>query len=244
MFVKTVSEEEKKRQRQDEKLARREKLESVGPVAVLKVLLLPAIFAAIVACMLYAVMQSKLQAAELKTSVVVATQSISANTFIEAEEFEEYFEVVSVELEAVAATTYASLEELPAAGFYVQNALAVSQIIYTDDISKTDNTLGKYRSGYQITSFSVSNFASGVNGALRKGDIVNVYAQDLETGELVLMAENIYVYEVYDSNGVKIADDDDESVATSFTVYVADAEVEALNFAIVCGGIQMYLIVE
>ena len=74
-----------------------------------------------------------------------------------------------------------------------------------------------------------------MNDSLRKGDIVDVYAVDPASEMLVLMAENVYVSEVYDNAGKKITDD--EGVATSFTVW----EVESINTAVVYGGIQMYL---
>lgn len=34
---------------------------------------------------------------------------------------------------------------------------------------------------------------------------------------------------------------EDSEIATSFTVYVTEAEVEQINKAVVYGGIQMYL---
>ena len=60
-----------------------------------------------------------------------------------------------------------------------------------------------------------------------------------ETEMLTLMAENVYVSEVYDNAGKKITEDD--GVATSFTVWVTPEEVESINTAVVYGGIQMYL---
>lgn len=78
-----------------------------------------------------------------------------------------------------------------------------------------------------------------VNGSLRKGDIVDVYAVDPASEMFVLMAENVYVSAVYDNAGKKITDD--EGVATSFTVWVTPEEVESINTAVVYGGIQMYL---
>lgn len=70
-------------------------------------------------------------------------------------------------------------------------------------------------------------------------DVVDIYAVDPATETLVLMAENVYVDEVYDNSGNRITDD--EGVATSFTVWVTPEEVESINTAVVYGGIQMYL---
>ncbi len=240
MFVKAEQEESKKRPR----------LEVSSENVVLrwaKALVLPTVFAALVVCMLYGVISNQQVAEGTKATVVVATQRIAAKSYILAEEIAEYFEEVKIDADAVSSTAYASLEELEALatdGFYVENDLAQNQIIYTEDVAVTEASLGKYKEGYQLTSFSVSNFAYGVNGALRKGDVVDIYAQDLATGELALMVEQVYIYEAYDSSGNKLEANDADSVATAFTVYITSDEVASLNYAIICGGLQMYQCVE
>lgn len=115
-------------------------------------------------------------------------------------------------------------------------------MVLRDDIAKTDEVMDKYLTGYQITSFAAESFPGGVNGSLRKGDVVNVYAVDQATELLTLMAETVYVAEVYDNAGNKISTP--EEIATSFTIYVTDDEVEQINLAVVYGGVQMYLIAE
>ena len=79
----------------------------------------------------------------------------------------------------------------------------------------------------------------GVNGSLRKGDIVDVYALNPHTELLELFAENVYVSEVYDNAGNRITEPN--GVVTSFTVWVTPEKVENINLAVVYGGVQMYL---
>ncbi len=112
-------------------------------------------------------------------------------------------------------------------------------MVLTDDIVTEDQVMDKYKSGYEVTSFAAESFDDSVNGSLRKGDVVDVYAVDPATEMLTLMAENVYVSEVYDNAGKKITEDDE--VATSFTVWVTPEEVESINTAVIYGGIQMYL---
>ncbi|MGF0065687.1 hypothetical protein ACQRCQ_10575 [Lachnospiraceae bacterium SGI.085] len=84
------------------------------------------------------------------------------------------------------------------------------------------------------------SLADSVLASLVADDIY--YFETLEmtgTEMLTLMAENVYVSEVYDNAGKKITEDD--GVATSFTVWVTPEEVESINTAVVYGGIQMYL---
>ena len=130
-------------------------------------------------------------------------------------------------------------ELTPKDGLYIENALSKSQMVLKDDIATEDAIMDKYKNGFEITSFGAQAFTGGVNGSLRRGDIVDVYAVDPTTDMLVLMAENVYVYAVYDNTGNKVTSADE--TATAFTVYVTPEEVEQINMAVCYGGIQMYL---
>ena len=55
-------------------------------IAVLKVIVLPALFAGIVVCGLYLSMQNKLEAESLKEQVLVMKESVAANTFVKYED--------------------------------------------------------------------------------------------------------------------------------------------------------------
>ena len=208
-------------------------------ISILKVVVLPALFAGIVVCGLYLSMQNKLEAESLKGQVLVMKDSVAANTFVNAEDMDKYFETVAVEKTAIPTSAYSTISDLPKDGFYIDRAMTKSQMVLQTDILTKDLVMDKYKTGYEITSFAAESFDDSVNGSLRKGDIVDVYAVDPATEMLTLMAENVYVSEVYDNAGKKITEDD--GVATSFTVWVTPEEVESINTAVVYGGIQMYL---
>lgn len=208
-------------------------------IAVLKVIVLPALFAGIVVCGLYLFMQNKLEAESLKGQVLVMKESVAANTFVKYEEADEYFTSVAVEQIAIPTNAYTSTVDLPKEGFYIENAMTKAQMVLKDDVASKDQVMDKYKGGYEITSFAAESFDGSVNGALRKGDIVDVYAVDPTSETLVIMAENVYISEVYDNAGKKITDE--EGIGTSFTVWVTSEEVESINTAVVYGGIQMYL---
>lgn len=247
MFEKKVTDEEKKRlEKEAKKAARAEKRKGKGDagsgkekaLSIAKTLVIPAIVAAILVCVIYVAIDSKASAEELKTEVVCMKVDVAENTFVKPEELSVYFEILSVEMSVVSSNAYQSLSELPKDGFYIENDMSKSQMVYRDDISTVDAIMDKYKNGYEITSFQAQTFAGGVNGSLRRGDIVDVYAVDPTTDMLVLMAEDIYVYEVYDNTGNKITEADE--TATSFTVYVTPEEVEQINMAVCYGGIQIY----
>ena len=248
MFEKKVTDAEKKRLEKEakkaEKARRKEEAAKSGSgkekaLSIVKTLAIPTIIAAIIVCVIYVVVDSKASADELKTEVLCMVKDVPANTIVTADNVKDYFAVVSVDMAAVPDNAYKQLSELPKDGFYIENAMSKSQMVFKDDISIVDAILDKYKDGYEITSFKAPDFTRGVNGCIRKGDIVDVYAVDPTTDMLILLAENVYVYEVYDSSGNKVTSKDE--IATSFTVYVTEAEVENLNLAVCYGGIQMYL---
>ena len=248
MFEKKVTETEKKRLEKEakkaEKARRKEEAAKSGSgkekaLSIVKTLAIPTIIAAIIVCVIYVVVDSKASADELKTEVLCMVKDVPANTIVTADNVKDYFAVVSVDMAAVPDNAYKQLSELPKDGFYIENAMSKSQMVFKDDIATVDAILDKYKDGYEITSFKAPDFTRGVNGCIRKGDIVDVYAVDPTTDMLILLAENVYVYEVYDSSGNKVTGKDE--IATSFTVYVTEAEVENLNLAVCYGGIQMYL---
>lgn len=246
MFEKKLSDTEKKRlDKEAKKKNKAEKKNSTRAskaVTILKTLLIPALFAGIVSLLIYMAMENKAAEAELKGQVVIAKVDVAANTTVKPDEIDKYFEVVTVERTAISDSAYKSIGELPKESFYIESALKKSQMVYKDDLATKDSVLDKYKNGFEVTSFAAESFDGGVNGSLRKGDIVDVYALDPATELLVLMAEDVYVSEVYDSAGNKVTEP--EGIATAFTVYVTPEEVENINLAVVYGKIQMYLVTE
>ena len=247
MFEKKISDEDRKKmERKAKKNAKAsKKKESTGAgvkdklISVCKVVVLPLIFVGIVVCALYLVMQNKLEEESLKDSVLAMREDVAVNTFVKSEDAGKYFEVISVDLTAIPTCAYKSLDELPEDGFYIENAMTKTQMVMKDDIADKDIVMDKYKNDYEITSFPTESFDGGVNGSLRKGDIVDVYALNPETELLELFAENVYMSEVYDNVGNRITEPDE--VATSFTVLVTSEKVESVNLAVVYGKVQIYL---
>ena len=144
----------------------------------------------------------------------------------------------SVDGAAVSKDAYTSTDDLKEKGFYTNIPIGSGQIVYSGNLKPTDARLDKYQSGYEVTSIAVSNFDKGVNGKVREGAIIDVYAVDPATDELVKYAEDVYVAAAFDSSGNELTTD--EGVAQSFTIYVKEAEIEELNKAINYGEIHIY----
>lgn len=243
MFEKKISEEQKKKMEKETKRSlKKEKKDKAADnklLSVVKVVVLPLLFASIVVCAIYLAMQQKAVQEDLKTTVVCMKEDVPANTYVESKDIEKYFTTVKVQLEAVPENAYKSLSDFSKDGFYIEDSMKKYQMVLACNIAAKDEVMDKYLAGYEVTSFDAQNFSDGVNGSLRRGDIVDVYALNPATELLTLYAENVYVAEVYDNSGKKVTEP--EGIATSFTVWVTPDEVENLNLAVVYGGVQMYL---
>lgn len=134
--------------------------------------------------------------------------------------------------------TVTSLSDLKKRAFYVKVPVPAGKILYVQDTVSTNATLDKYLSGYEVTGICVSNFDRAVNGRIREGDVIDIYAVDKTTDALTLYAQDVYVAAAYDSSGNELATD--EGVAVAFTIWVKEAEVEKVNQAINFGEIQIY----
>ena len=231
MFEKKVNVKETPKQGKKEK---KEKKQVKAP-GVVKIVLVPLLITAILVAAIYLVMDKMTERETLLKNVVVASQDIRVNAYITPDEVDQYFDVIQVDGNAVAENAYTSLKDLKEKGFYTN---IPGQILYSGNIKPTDARLDKYKSGYEITSIAVSNFDKGVNGKLREGAIIDVYAVDPATDELTLYVEDVYVAGAFDSSGNELTTE--EGVAQSFTVYVKAAEIENMNRAINYGEIHIY----
>lgn len=213
------------------------KLQKKG-MDVIRIVLVPLLITATLVAALYLAMDKITERDMLLKNVVVASKNLRVNAYITPDEVDEYFKVISVDGAAVSKDAYTSMDDLKEKGFYTNIPIGSGQIVYSGNLKPTDARLDKYQSGYEVTSIAVSNFDKGVNGKVREGAIIDVYAVDPATDELVKYAEDVYVAAAFDSAGNELTTD--EGVAQSFTIYVKEAEIEELNKAINYGEIHIY----
>ena len=213
------------------------KLQKKG-MDVIRIVLVPLLITAALVAALYLAMDKITERDTLLKNVVVASKNLRVNAYITPDEVDEYFKVISVDGAAVSKDAYTSTDDLKEKGFYTNIPIGSGQIVYSGNLKPTDARLDKYQSGYEVTSIAVSYFDKGVNGKVREGAIIDVYAVDPATDELVKYAEDVYVAAAFDSSGNELTTD--EGVAQSFTIYVKEAEIEELNKAINYGEIHIY----
>ena len=178
MFEKKVTDEQKKKLAKENKKSVKKEQKVKGEdsklLSAVKIIVLPLLFAGIVVCAIYLAMQQKAVQDDLRTIVVCMKEDVAPNTYVEGKDIEKYFTTVKVQLEAVPENAIKSLDELSKDGFYIEDSMKKAQMVLYCNIAAKDEVMDKYLIGYEVTSFDAQNFADGVNGSLRKGDIVDV----------------------------------------------------------------------
>ena len=245
MFEKKVTVENKKAMEKANKKKEKKPKKESSTGMVVKSILIPLILAAVVVCGIYIVIQNQSKNEIIKAKVVCAKTDITANTHIDAKDIDKYFEVKDVEAAILPADIYDDLGKLPKDGFYVEADLSAKQMLYPRAICENDEVMDKYVEGTELTSIKVNAFDNFVSGTVRHGDIVDVYAVDPATDQLILMVKGVYVEGAYDGSGNELtpAYEAENGVGTAivFSVKVAPDEIEAMNLAISYEGIQLYL---
>ncbi len=201
--------------------------------------IIPLLFSLALIAGLYILIGNTTESTVDTINVMYASQSVPKNTYIPAEKYGEYFKVASTDISLIPETAITSPNILPEKGVYIENALVPNQMIYIDDLSENDPVMDKYVDAKYETSIAVNSFKAAMSGQIRKGDIINVYAQDPVTDELILLATNVYVENAYDANGNICSSDKD--VAVSFNIWTTSEDIEGINLAITLGNIQLYL---
>ncbi len=231
MFDKKVNREEIK------KISKKEQ-KNKEKSGIIKIVLIPLLITSALVSAIYLVMDKMTDKETLLKTAVVARQDIRINAFITPDEVDKYFTQIQVDSNVLADSAYTSIKDLKEKCFYTNIPIRSGQILYSGNIRPTDARLDKYKSGYELTGISVSDFDKGINGKLREGGIIDIYAVDPATDELTLYVENVYVAAAFDSSGNELTTD--EGVAQSFTVYVKEKEIGNLNKAINYGDIHIY----
>lgn len=189
---------------------------------------------------LYILIGSKTESAVDTIPIMYASCDIEKNTYIKAEDYPKYFKVCETDVSLIPVTAIQDAAVLPEDGVYVRHAIVNNQMMLVSDLSDTDLVMGKYFDTVYKTSIACTTFKSSVSGRVRHGDIINVYAKEPETKELVLLAKDVFVESAYDANGAECTDP--AQVAVSFNVWAAnEEEVRGLNLAVTYGDIQIYV---
>ena len=90
-----------------------------------------------------------------------------------------------------------------------------------------------------LAGFRVEDIYQVVGGVLRAGDRIHIYRVDREKEEAKLLWRDLYVQEVFDNNGGRIAGEDRNTCAQRMNVYLDREDVEAFYRELSIGEIRV-----
>lgn len=92
--------------------------------------------------------------------------------------------------------------------------------------------------------FKADDLYQVVSGTLRSGDYIHIYTVDLNTGDVYLIWDNIFVKEVFDSAGVMITADDKTSAAQRVNILMEKENIEQFYSELAKGSLRVVKVIE
>ena len=93
-------------------------------------------------------------------------------------------------------------------------------------------------------AFKAEDLYQVVSGILRSGDRIHIYAVDGETNSAYLIWDNIFVREVFDSNGTRIEASDSLSAAQRINILMEKENVEQFYSELSAGSLRVVKVIE
>lgn len=181
----------------------------------LKIILLGISFAFVLFFGLLAVQAYMLNSYE-QTKTVIAKVEVPAGTQITKENANEYFEEKEVRKAFVLPSSVTEIKDLY--NSYARHSFSEGELAYDHSFCSDENVYEMFDDPVEA-SISLTSFADGVSGTLRKGDYVFVYFVDKEYGTVECFgSEALYIKEAFSSAGVVAPISDKETAASVFTV--------------------------
>ncbi len=156
-----------------------------------------------------------------KKEVYVAVSDIPRGTVITEENAALYIEVKNVDAGCVPET--ALTDYRLTCGMSPEYDIDKGTLLTAGMFSDSDDVLLSMTSPV-LAGFKTEDLAKAVSGCLRAGDRIDIYSADPETGEEILLCQDVYVECGYDSSGNAV---NGESPAVMFNVYLERDDASA-----------------
>lgn len=170
-----------------------------------------------------------------KGSILVAAKEIPEGQLITAEDCASYFTEMELDRNCIPETAMRSMEQ-------VKDMVAVSDIetgvLLTSGMFEEINEITAKMQVPVIAGFKAEDLYQVVGGTLRSGDRIHIYSVD-EEDVVTLNWSNVYVQEVFDNAGAKIANDDEVTSAQRVNVYMDKADIEAFYSELAKGSLRV-----
>ena len=187
------------------------------------------LFIAIIAWVAATSFESYLLSDKNVETVVVAKKDIPKDTYIDDKNRETFFEYAVVNADFVSEVTIKDMKEINGK---MTVSIKKNGILTTDFLINTAEANENFLKPVEV-SFAIANANNGINGYIRKGDIVSliVTSTDRQTGEKMssLYKSDVYIIDALDSSYKIIDASDTTSQAVYFKIYIESEEAAEFN---------------
>lgn len=156
-----------------------------------------------------------------KGTAVVAKSDMTQKTMITDENKNKYFEETQIEKALISKNTIVSIDDV--VGKVATTDIDKGQVANDNLLRDASEGLDKIQDPAEV-SFAVSSLVNSVAGQVRSGDLVDISVYNNATLKTEYIKRNVYVKEALTTDGVKIANNDTDSLATSFVVVIEKSE--------------------
>lgn len=175
-----------------------------------------------------------------KGSILVAAREIPKGQLITANNAAVYFEETELDRKCIPETALQSMEQ-------IQDMVPVADIeegvLLTSGMFEEIDRITADMKAPVIAGFKAEDLYQVVGGTLRTGDRIHIYSVD-EEDVVTLNWSNVFVQEVFDNAGAKIANEDKVTSAQRVNVYMDKADIESFYSELSQGSLRVVKVCE
>lgn len=170
-----------------------------------------------------------------KGTVYVAAADIPKGQMVTADNQSLYFQEKSLDSSCIPDSALRSPEQVNglAASFDIEPGVLLAEGMF----ESLDDILTEMKEPV-VAGFKAEDLYQVAGGVLRAGDRIHIYRVS-EEGQAVLVWDNVYVQEVFDQAGSRIASGDSVTAAQRINIYLDKKDVEAFYSELAGGALRV-----
>ena len=170
-----------------------------------------------------------------KGTIYVAAEKIPRGQLITQETCSHYFQERLLDKSCIPEGALCSPEQVTglAASFDIEPGVFLAEGMF----ERLDDVLKEMEEPV-VAGFKAEDLYQVAGGVLRAGDRIHIYSVS-EEGQAVLVWDNVYVQEVFDQAGSRIANGDRTTAAQRINIYLDKGDVEAFYSELAGGALRV-----
>lgn len=158
-----------------------------------------------------------------RAEMVIAFSKVPKGTEITKENVNTYFATEKISAEILSSDSVVDIDTL--IGKRATETIDEKEPIHNSDFTNEVDELKSFDNPIEA-SFALSAFSDGVSGTIRKGDHIDIYVNDKQSGESTCIMSDVYVSGSFDASGLRIDGGDGTSVASVFNIMLEKNQEE------------------